>query len=82
MITRVWLLYRIEISKAIRRRQAYLGPVLLVAAVVFSTLVHPIAQDDVADYGFIAYVTPLSLGFLGASLDMAVGTAARRISQS
>lgn len=65
MIGRVWLLYRIEIIKALRRRQAYMGPLLLVVVVLCSTLVHPMARDGVADYGFIAYVTPLSLGFLG-----------------
>ncbi len=65
MLGRVWLLYRIEIIKALRRRQAYAGPLLLVFVVVVSTFVHPVEQDGIADYGFIAYVTPLSLGFLG-----------------
>ena len=65
MIRRVWLLYRIEIFKAMHGRQAYLGPVLLLGVVLLSTLVHPLARDGIADYAFIAYVTPLSLGFLG-----------------
>lgn len=65
MIRRVWLLYRIEVTKALYRRQSYLGPVLLLALVLISTILHPIARDGVADYGFIAYVTPLGLGFLG-----------------
>jgi len=65
MLGRIWLLYRIEISKALRRRQAYAGPALLVMVVLLSTLVHPVERDGMPDYGFIAYVTPLSLGFLG-----------------
>jgi len=65
MLGRVWLLYRIEVSKALRRRQAYAGPLLLVLVVLVSTFVYPIEQDGIADYGFIAYVTPLCLGFLG-----------------
>lgn len=65
MAHRVWLLYRIEITKALRRRQTYVGPVLLVAVVLFSPLVHPVVRDGLGDYGFIAYVTPLSLNFLG-----------------
>ncbi len=65
MLKRIWLLYRIEIAKALRRRQSYAGPLLLVLVVLLSTLIHPISRDGSADYGFIAYVTPLALGFLG-----------------
>lgn len=65
MLGRIWLLYRIEIAKALRRRQAYAGPLLLVLVVLLSTLVHPVERDGIADYAFIAYVTPVSLGFLG-----------------
>ena len=65
MIKRIWLLYRIEVFKASRRRQPYVGPLLLAALVLLSPLVHPIAHDDVQDYAFIAYVTPVALNFLG-----------------
>ena len=65
MIRRVWLLYRIEVSKAIRHRQAYVGPVLLVLVVLLAPLLYPISADGIGDYGFIAYVTPLALNFLG-----------------
>lgn len=65
MLGRVWLLYRIEIAKALRRRQTLAAPLLLILVVLLSTLAHPVERDGIADYGFIAYVTPLSLGFLG-----------------
>lgn len=65
MIKRIWLLYRIEVFKASRRRQPYIGPLLLAALVLVSPLIHPIARDGVQDYGFIAYVTPVALNFLG-----------------
>lgn len=65
MLSRIWILYRIELFKASRRRQAYVGPVLLAILVLLAPLLHPMAQDGVQDYGFIAYVTPVALNFLG-----------------
>lgn len=65
MIGRIWLLYRIEVFKATRRRQPYVGPVLLAALVLLSPLIRPLAKDGLQDYGFIAYVTPVALNFLG-----------------
>lgn len=65
MIGRLWLLYRIEVFKATRRRQSYVGPLLVAALVLAAPLIHPIARDGVHDYGFIAYVTPIALNFLG-----------------
>lgn len=65
MIRRIWLLYRIEVFKASRRRQPYVGPLLLAVLVVLAPLIRPIARDGVQDYGFIAYITPVALNFLG-----------------
>ena len=65
MIKRIWLLYRIEVFKATRRRQPYVGPLLLAALVFAAPLIHPMTRDGVQDYGFIAYVTPVALNFLG-----------------
>lgn len=65
MIKRIWLLYRIEVFKASRRRQPYVAPLLLSVLVFLSPLVHPLAKDGMQDYGFIAYVTPVALNFLG-----------------
>ncbi len=62
---RVGILYRVELTKIIRLRQSYIGPLILVAIVLLSPLAHPLVKDDMGDYGFIAYVTPLTLGFLG-----------------
>lgn len=65
MIGRIWLLYRIEVFKASRRRQPYVGPLLLTVLVLLSPLIRPIARDGLHDYGFIAYITPVALNFLG-----------------
>lgn len=65
MIKRIWLLYRIEVFKATRRRQPYVAPLLLAALVMVAPLIHPMTRDGIQDYGFIAYVTPVALNFLG-----------------
>ena len=62
---RVAVVYRVELTKAIRQRQTYVGPLLLALVVLLSTLAQPLSKDDVGDYDFIAYVTPLALNFLG-----------------
>ena len=62
---RVGALYTVECSKAIRQRQTYTGPVLVVLVILLAPLAHPLAKDGLSDYGFIAYVTPLALNFLG-----------------
>jgi ABC-type transport system involved in multi-copper enzyme maturation permease subunit len=64
-LQRIVALYRVEITKALRLRQTYVGPLLLMLVVLLSPLAHPMAKDGVGDYGFIAYVTPMALNFLG-----------------
>lgn len=65
MIARIWIAYRVEIVKALRQKQTYLGPFLVLLAIASGPLVHSMARDGVSDYAFIAYVTPLALNFLG-----------------
>lgn len=65
MIQRIWLLYRLEIVKALRRRQTWAGPVLVLFVVLLAPLAHPVERDGIADYSFIAYATPLALGLPG-----------------
>ena len=65
MFQRIGALYRVEVTKALRLRQTYVGPLLLMLVILLSPLAHPLAKDDIGDYGFIAYVTPLALNFLG-----------------
>jgi len=62
---RIALIYRVELAKAIRLRQTYIGPLLLVGIVLLAPLAHPLSKDGAGDYGFIAYITPLALNFLG-----------------
>jgi ABC-type transport system involved in multi-copper enzyme maturation permease subunit len=65
MIGRIWNAYTVEMFKALRLKQTYLGPALVLAVVLCAPLLHPLHRDGVSDYGFVAYVTPLVLGFLG-----------------
>jgi ABC-type transport system involved in multi-copper enzyme maturation permease subunit len=62
---RIWLAYTVEMVKAARLKFTYLGPVLVVLAVLGATLVYPVRADGVSDYDFIAKTTPLVLNLLG-----------------
>lgn len=64
-LQRIRVAYGVELIKAIRLRQTYVGPALLFLMVILSPLAHPLRQDTMGDYAFIAYVTPLALNFLG-----------------
>lgn len=71
MIARIWNTYQVEISKALRRKLTYLGPILIVLAILATLLLKPVARDNVSDYGFIAYATPMALNLLGLILLLA-----------
>ncbi len=68
MLGRIWTAYTVEIWKAIRRRQTYTGPALLLALLVVAPFVQGVTHDGRGDYGYIAYVTSLALGLLGVVL--------------
>ena len=65
MIRRIWIAYTVEFPKALQRSQTFLGPALVMAAVMGAAFVCGVSTDGVSDYGYIAYVTPLALNFLG-----------------
>ncbi len=65
MIRRIWIAYTVELGKVLQLKHTYVGPLLVVLAVLCAPLVRPVFRDGASDYGFIAYVTPLALGFLG-----------------
>lgn len=68
MIGRLWTAYTVELFKAMRLKQTYLGPGLVLAVILATPGVHRFSQDHQSDYRFIAYVTPLALGLLGLLL--------------
>ena len=68
MLRRIWIGYRVELAKAVRQRFTYVGPVLVVAAVLLAILVHPVSRDQRSDYDFIAFATPMALNLLGLLL--------------
>ena len=65
MIARILNAYFVEITKAIRLRFTYVGPVLVVLAVLAAPLAYPIARDQMSDYGFAAYAVQMALNILG-----------------
>jgi ABC-type transport system involved in multi-copper enzyme maturation permease subunit len=68
MVGRVWVAYQVEVSKALRQRITYLGPLLVLSVVLLAPLIHPLRQDGISDYDFIAFATPLALNLLGLIL--------------
>lgn len=65
MIQRILNAYLIEVMKAIRLKSTFLGPLIVILAVLAAPLVHPIEAGGASDYGFIAYATPMALNLLG-----------------
>lgn len=65
MIRRILIAYSVEMTKAIRLQSTYIGPVLVVLAVLATPLIIPFSQDNASDYGFISYATPTTLNLLG-----------------
>ena len=65
MIRRIWVAYRLELSKALRMKLAYAGPILALLIVVSMTQVHPVFQDSRTGYGFIADATAVTLNLFG-----------------
>ncbi|MCP4640719.1 MAG: ABC transporter permease subunit [bacterium] len=63
-IRRVWNAYTIEWTKAYRSKTTFVGPLLVTAAVIAITLVHPVRHDDASDYAFLARATSLVLDLL------------------
>lgn len=70
---RIGVAYQVELSKALRQRITYLGPVLVLCVILLALIIHPIHRDGVSDYDFIAFATPLALNFLGFVLVLVFG---------
>jgi ABC-type transport system involved in multi-copper enzyme maturation permease subunit len=68
MIRRIYMAYSVELGKALRRKGTYVPPLLVVAAILAVLITRPILRDNVSDYAFIAYVTPLALDTVGLFL--------------
>lgn len=73
MIRRVLIAYYVEGVKYSRQIFPYIGPVLVVAAVVLTLVVHPLADDGVSDFDFVAYSVPASLNLVGFLMILVYG---------
>lgn len=65
MIGRLWMLYRVEITKALRSRVVLAGPFLLLLVVAAQALRLQPGTDPLAGYSFLARTTPMALNLLG-----------------
>ncbi|MFO7976743.1 MAG: ABC transporter permease subunit [Candidatus Hydrogenedentota bacterium] len=68
MMYRIWNAYLVELQKAIRMRVTWVGPSLVVAAVLGTMLQSPVQQDGVSDYRFVFDATTIALDMLGLFL--------------
>lgn len=75
MIGRIWTAYSVELTKALRHKYTYLGPVLIAAAVAAPLAMRPIARDGLGDYAFIANATWTALSLLGLLALLVYGAA-------
>ncbi len=62
---RIWTAYQVEMGRLMRQKTFYIGPMLVLALILFAPVLHSLHRDGVSDYGFIAYVTPMILDALG-----------------
>ncbi len=70
MLQRIWILYTVELQKAVRMKQTFAGPLLLGMLVLCAPLLHSAsrhystAYDQIANQGYalIAFITPAVLG--------------------
>lgn len=67
-VVRVWNAYCAEVSKALRRKFTYLGPILETLAVLGVAVLRKLARQEGSGYDFIAYATPMALNLLGLLL--------------
>ena len=57
MISRIWAALLLELTKALRSRGAYVGPLLLTVATAVTVIFRPLSRDSVSDYGFVCFAT-------------------------
>lgn len=65
MIGRITAIFLVELSKAVRLKFTYIGPLLVVLVVLCVPLMDKIERDDISDYGFIAKATPMAVNLVG-----------------
>jgi ABC-type transport system involved in multi-copper enzyme maturation permease subunit len=68
MIERLWTVYTFELSKAFRLKSTYAGPLLVLATVLLTPLLHPFGRDNASDYDFVAVATQTSVNLVGVYL--------------
>jgi hypothetical protein len=62
---RILVTLGVEISKAMRLKQTFVGPFLILMILLGGLLSQPVGRDGYQDYTYIAYVTPIALNNLG-----------------
>lgn len=62
---RILVALGVEISKALRLKQTFVGPFLILMILLGGLLSQPVGRDGYQDYTYIAYVTPIALNNMG-----------------
>lgn len=65
MIHRVVVAYTAELTKAVRARITYAGPILVAVTIVATAYAQNLGGAPIEGYAFIAYAVPLALNLLG-----------------
>lgn len=65
MIRRILAGYSVEFANAIRLRATYVGPALVALTVLLLTFQHPVVNDSMSDFGFVAVAMPTAVDLMG-----------------
>ena len=68
MIGRIWTAYTVELAKALRQKYTYVGPLLVILAVLAVLARQLNFQEQAGGYGFILMATELALHVLGMTM--------------
>ena len=64
---RIWTAYQVEMGRLMRQKTFYIGPMLVLALILFAPVLHPLHRDGVSDYGFYSLCHPNDIGCIGVS---------------
>ena len=68
MMRRIWTAYTVELAKALRQKYTYVGPLLVILAVLTVLARRINLQEQAGDYAFILAATELALHVIGLTM--------------
>lgn len=64
-MARIFNAFGVEFSKAVRQKQTYIGPFVVLMILLAALIAQPVSRDGHQDYAYIAYVTPIAVNSAG-----------------